>query len=492
MRKTTLTALAVAMVATLLLSATPAEARHPYQGYIYGKVTTRSGNEYTGLLRWGTEEAFWDDIFHSYKETRPYSDLLDDAIDIDRGEEREMRSQLRDFTRQLDELRREEDKLERSRRKTEDLDKREELDDRIEKLNESREELSNDIEEMEYELEEAAERSRLFDASRSFSALGGAISINVRGFSGSRIFAARFGDIDRIEVIGSEDAELTMKSGTVYTVSGYANDVGGTIQVRDKSLGDIKLEWRKIDTIQFMETPKEVHPEGYRLHGTLSADGVEYRGFIQWDSEECLSTDKLDGNSDDGRLAIDMGNIKSIERRSRNGSIVELKDGRRLNLEGTNDVDGSIRGIMVEDERYGRLKVNWDAFEKLVFDDESGSGKAYSDYKKPTQLQGTVTDVNGNTYEGLIVYDIDESESWEMLDGDLFDIEFIIPFGRVKQITPRSRNSCTVVLRNGESLRLEGGQDVSNANDGLMILKNAKDKEPKLLSWESVETIEFK
>ena len=42
------------------------------RGYLYGTVETASGNTYSGLLRWGTEEAFWDDLFNSTKTELPY------------------------------------------------------------------------------------------------------------------------------------------------------------------------------------------------------------------------------------------------------------------------------------------------------------------------------------------------------------------------------------------------------------------------------------
>ncbi|MBU8869707.1 MAG: hypothetical protein KOO60_02420, partial [Gemmatimonadales bacterium] len=37
----------------------------PGQGFIYATVTWPSGESKTGFLRWGDEEAFWDDLFHS-------------------------------------------------------------------------------------------------------------------------------------------------------------------------------------------------------------------------------------------------------------------------------------------------------------------------------------------------------------------------------------------------------------------------------------------
>lgn len=35
--------------------------------YIYGKITTRSGEQYIGFMRWGKQEFFWHDIFNSSK-----------------------------------------------------------------------------------------------------------------------------------------------------------------------------------------------------------------------------------------------------------------------------------------------------------------------------------------------------------------------------------------------------------------------------------------
>ena len=54
--------------------------------FLYGEIATRSGNEYKGFLRWGTEEAFWDDLFHSGKEDLPF--LKDRDRDRKRGRDR--------------------------------------------------------------------------------------------------------------------------------------------------------------------------------------------------------------------------------------------------------------------------------------------------------------------------------------------------------------------------------------------------------------------
>ena len=50
-----------------------AGAAGPADGFIYGTITTNSGNSHTGLIRWGDEEAFWDDVFHSAKKELPFA-----------------------------------------------------------------------------------------------------------------------------------------------------------------------------------------------------------------------------------------------------------------------------------------------------------------------------------------------------------------------------------------------------------------------------------
>ncbi|HEX05321.1 MAG TPA: hypothetical protein ENH10_09250 [Bacteroidetes bacterium] len=499
-------AMAFLMLAVgLLLAGTTPQPVHANdnEGFIYGKVTTRSGNVYQGIIRWDDEEAFWDDLFHSYKESRPFEDYLEEHGERGDREIKELDSELEDISREseranieMDKLDIRMDHLEVERENTADLDEIKELVNQQTRLAEDMKKLARKMAQLameEAKLERMRNNTWFSGNDNVISLLGGAININWnKAFSGgSRIFIARFGDIKTLEVIGSEDAELTMRTGTKYVVSGYSNDVGTKIRVHDDDFGEVELAWKKVDTVEFMPVPRDVTPDAYRLHGTVEADGGEYVGYIQWDSEECLSTDKLDGDSEDGRMSIPMGKIRKIERRSRGSAWVEMKDGRRLQLEGTNDVDQSIRGIMVEDPRYGRMKIPWDAFDGVVFDDKSGSGKGYDDYS-PKKLEATVTDSDGESYSGLMVFDMDESESWEMLNGDMFDIEFDVPFCNIKSITPRSRNASQIEMLNGETIRLEGGQDVSDANDGVLIFVNGENKEPVYLEWDRIEKIEMK
>lgn len=494
----------------LLAGAGVIYAKASTDGFIYGKITTRTGNNYIGMIRWGDEEAFWDDRFNSLKEDLPFAKYLEQ----DTGEESysdNLREDLADMKREKKQLEREKSRIKSKQKEIESLlrskykndpDIKEELADlelELIDLESAIEELNDEIKRSKDEIASSKD-DKIFDfrsdgkvrgriGKNLVEILGGSIQVNLGNIS-SRVFIARFGDIKMIRVIGSEDAEITMKNGSTYVVSGYSNDVGNTINIDDQSLGRIELKWKKIDTIEFLPTPSDIDPKAFRIRGKVVSDAGEFSGSIQWDSEECLSTDKLDGDSEDGRMSIDMGKIRKIERRNRNSAWVELRDGRRMLLDGTNDVDGSIRGILVEDPKVGRVKVSWDAFEYAEFDKAGSSGPGYKDFPSPKELRGKAIDINGEEYRGKIVYDIDESESWEMLNGNSFDVEYEIPFSMIKSVTPRSRNASIILLRNGKKLRLDSSQDVSSSNDGILIFED-KDKDPVYIEWDNLEKVEF-
>ncbi|MDP5172747.1 MAG: hypothetical protein NWR72_21090, partial [Bacteroidia bacterium] len=55
---------------------------HVHQGLIYGRVETVENVMWEGVLRWGDEEAFWDDLFLSKKkiDIRYFSYLTGDQL----------------------------------------------------------------------------------------------------------------------------------------------------------------------------------------------------------------------------------------------------------------------------------------------------------------------------------------------------------------------------------------------------------------------------
>ena len=323
---------------------------------------------------------------------------------------------------------------------------------------------------------------------RQFEILGRKISVDWGNSYTGRVFVTRFGDIEKIEVLGSDEAYIHTKDGVRTHVEGSANDVSATLLIRDPGMGDIEVDWKKIDTIEFSAAPRAAKPWGYRMRGTVETDAGTFRGFVQWDKQECLSVDLIDGEADDINVKLEMGNIRSIERDGRSASDITLRDGRKLNVSGTNDVDDDNRGILVEDERFGRVEIPWMSFRKVTFDDAGSSGRNYDSYQPKGRMTGTVRTVDGESATGEIVLDLDEEYAWEMLDGDDDDISYSIPLGMVKSVSPRSGERADVVLRTGETLRLSDSQDVTDQNDGILVLSGDK---KTYVAWEDLEILEY-
>ncbi len=385
------------------------------EGFIYGKITMRDGEVYTGTMRWGTQECFWDDLFNATKEDNPWLKYVE-------RDDRNRRQEWRD---------------------------------------------------------DHGVRIKIF-------------GIDIHdglGWAGAHMFICRFGDIESIETKRGDRAILKMKGGSEFELEGYG-DIQEKIQVLDQALGRLKVDWDEIRKIEFMPTPPNARVDGYRLKGKIKARGMEFSGYVMWDAEECISTDILDGESRNRSMEIEFGNIRSIERLSSRSCRVKLKDGRDFDLSGTNDVNDENRNIFVEDPRYGKVEIAWDDFDEVQYGDEDkDSGHPYSYYAAHGPLKGIVTTADGKSYSGKLVFDLDESESFEMLNGDIGDISFNIPFYMVTSIAPRSGHSSTVKVQSGEELRLEEAQDVTESNDGILIFEG--EKKQTYIQWDEIETITF-
>jgi len=399
------------LAALLLTAPVAAGAQQDARGFLYGTVETDSGNRYTGLLRWGREEAFWDDHFNATKPDEPATGRLPEGY---------------------------------------------------------------------------------HPSSRKVEVFGLEVSGPWDRAWATRQFVARFGDIAEIEPGRGDRAEVRMKSGTVYRLDGGSNDMGATIHVVDASLGQVDVEWRRIRSIRFAPAPGGLRPAEQRLHAKVRTSVGDFEGYLQWDKEEALTGDKLDGETDDGKVSIEMGKIRAISRRGRRAVTLELVDGRRLEVSGSNDVDSSNRGICVEDARFGRVEIPWDVFERAELSVAPDSGRGYEEYPPGRPLSARVTARDGRTASGRIAFDLDETESWELLDGAQDDVAYAIPFDRIATISPLGRQRSEVVLASGVKLRLEGPTDVSEDNAGIAFLGPERPEgAPAYLPWDEVAKIEI-
>lgn len=395
----------------------------PYEGFLYGRVTTHGGESYEGPLRWGgNQEAFWGDHFHGVKTENRWAEQVPEG--------------------QL-----------------------------------------------------PVEHSGIEIFGTTF---GG----EERPVSVERIFMARFGDIRQIEVSGKAsgasryagDVRVTLKSGPSFLLERMdASDFDDGVRVWDRKGDVVDLDARQIRLIEFLPAP-ELSGAPERLHGVVRTSEGEFEGYLQWDREEALGIDTLEGRTSSEEVSLRFDSIASIERQSGENAAVTLRDGTRMVLSGGSDVASRNRGIYVDDLRFGRVLIYWGAFERVDFT-PAGSGPGYDDFPPGEPLQGSVQLRDGSRLEGRLVYDLDESETTETLDAQAGAFSYTIPFGLVASIarsaaTETAPDRVVVSLHNGEELQVERSGDLGDRNAGMLVFAAGAER-PQYVSWPEIARIEF-
>lgn len=308
-----------------------------------------------------------------------------------------------------------------------------------------------------------------------------------------RLFMARFGEIARIEARGRQ-VRVTLKSGTVFDLDRFeASDFDDNVRVWDGRRGVVDLRSRQIRAIELLPTARlDAAPS--RLHGTVRTRRGDFTGFVGWNRDEAVGTDELDGHTANGELSLRFDTLRSIARRSRDSSLVTLLDGREIVLSDTGDAGQGNRGICVDDPRYGRVTISWDAFERVDFG-PGGSGPAYGDFPPGSPLTGSVTTRAGRRLAGRLVYDLDESVTTETLDASSQGVDYTIPFGLIASIVPPGREEqgaqrARVTLHGGEELRLEPTGDLGKRNGGMLIFVDGHER-PEYVPWTDVGQVDL-
>jgi hypothetical protein len=381
------------------------------EGFIYGRVYT-SDNSYTGQLRWGKEEAYWNDHFNAAKVENQYEKF--------------------------------------KRRKSSSSDSWRDLDWRI---------------------------SSIWDDKSSNSV---------------HQFSCQFGDMKELHNNGNERMTVVLKNGEEIRLSGSGyNDGSSQVVILDDELGVMNIPWSRVRRVEFMDTPKSLpRIMGAPLYGSVETyrKGT-FTGFVQWDHDERIGTDKLDGDTRDGDVSITFDNIKSIER-SGNGSQIVLYSGRELFLTGSNDVNSGNRGIIVSVNNVGKIDIPWSSFRSVTYEKAKASGPSYASYTVPKGLSGKVYTYDDEQINGQIIFDLDEAYELEILEAKDDDVEYKIPFRNIKSIRPKNYNYSMVVLRNGNELLLGDARDVSDRNAGLLVYTKGEN-EPVYIEWKNVTEIVF-
>jgi hypothetical protein len=310
----------------------------------------------------------------------------------------------------------------------------------------------------------------------------------------ARPFMARFGDISRIEMIGSV-VRVTLKSRTAFDTDWYlVNDFADGVRVWDAKQGVLDIGYQRIRAVDLFVSPRTgVVPQ--RLHGTVRTPQGDFTGFVQWNRNEGVGSDELDGRTAVGELLhLRYDTIRSITRHSDDSSSVMLLDGREMVLSDTLDAGNDNLGVYVDDLRYGRVLISWGAFDLLEFS-AGGTGPNYEDFPAGRPLTGTVTTRDGRRISGRLVYDLDESETTETLDAPSQGVTYTIPFGLIASIVfagreERGDQRARVTLHSGEELQLERNGDLAAGTGGMLIFVNGA-RQPEYVTWSDIQQIHF-
>ncbi len=395
-------------------------------GFIYGKIYMDDHRTYEGPIRWGKEEVYWIDVFNASKEDNQHINFL-----------------TREEKERLDEKR--------------------------------------------------TWRNGNFSASSTLRWMGlGSGSDRSYEEDYTHQFSCQFGEIKSLTLLSSKRVEVELQSGLKIKVNGEGyNDIGTDLKIMDKETGEMEIDWHRIDKIEFKSTPARLAQKfGEPLYGAVQTFQGTFTGYIQWDHDERVSTDKLDGESEDGKMSLLFDKIASIEPHLNRCKVI-LKSGREIELRGSNDVNSENRGIIITNDKGMIIDVPWDEFKKLTFTSAATAPLLrYENFKTQKELTATVTTKGGQSLSGRIVFDLDEEYDFELYQGKSDEIEFIVPLRDVKRIAVTGYNSADVYLSNGEKLSLRESQDVGELNQGLLVFTTGKDK-PVYVPWEEVKEIQL-
>ncbi|HRZ77947.1 MAG TPA: hypothetical protein P5248_11305, partial [Bacteroidales bacterium] len=317
-------------------------------------------------------------------------------------------------------------------------------------------------------------------------ALNEAVEINTQGMHS---FSAPFGAVAWVKAAGGIAMEVKMRNGDQWMFRSGSNDLGATLRVYDRQGQERSFAWENIDQVVFRAAqPGWADPFGGPLWGKVETAHGTYTGRVEWDHDERVGRDALEGESEGKDLSIPFTDIRAISREGR-GSVVVLTDGNTLFLSGSNDVNAENRGIIVFVPGQGAIDIPWDEFKRVTFIPETAVSASYDDFAQPAPLRGKVEHVDGRIFSGEIIYDLDEAMTYETLNGRLDLSEWEIPLSSVASVRPRNFQYALVTLKNGSELLLGRMQDVSEANDGLLVFPSTG--EPVYIPWEKVSQVRF-
>ena len=210
-----------------------------------------------------------------------------------------------------------------------------------------------------------------------------------------------------------------------------------------------------------------------RVYGTVTArDGRTHEGFLRWDRNEGSWGDMLDLTKLDrgftGLSGIRFGHVRHIRSLGSNHALFTLRSGHQVGMQGrSTDLGRAMRDLEITSLSDGQTSLQWDDLAFVRFHG-TDSEVSWNDFDGGAQLRGTVITTSGDELSGDIKWDLDEYQSWEMLNGNVRGAELDVEFSNIARIVKYEHGSA-VVLRDGRSLTLSGSNDVDSGHRGILV-----------------------
>ncbi|WNJ17286.1 hypothetical protein [Pontibacter sp. G13] len=300
-------------------------------------------------------------------------------------------------------------------------------------------------------------------------------------------FRCLFGDLLEIRIVDETRLRLTFKDRSTLVVSGKDANLQ-TLHVTDSEGLRKRVDRDRIASIRFRSTPEA--PSSKRimaLYGTVFTPQGAFTGFIQWDEVKGLSTDLLQGKSSAGIVSIPFGRIAEI-RKMEQGARVVTQNGRRYELNETDDVSPSNHGIIVKQFELGWVRIPWDQFSFIRFESKpTETGPAYQAFAQPLPIHADVTPIEEAEITGKLIFNLDESLDMEMIDGRQQGIQYRIPLRNIQTIERRNHKVVAISLKNGDKLFLGETAEMSDKNWGLLLAPISAPETWRYLPWNQIE-----
>ena len=393
----------------------PALAGTDNTGFIHGRVTLWSGEQYEGFIRWDDEEAFWDDLFHSRQNELPWLEHVDMA-ELQKERKRRYFESHGMFDRVMWTLHNRDGELNLSRLficqlgyfDGIDMDE----DENVTILLRNGEKVpvhgySNDVssdltiypvagEPVEVEWDDLASVA-FSQAPRGAVPYAERLYGTVQSTEGTYAGFIQWdqSECTSIDLLDGDDKEIPMgdlrsvtknrqgtsdivlKNGEEFTLAG-TNDVGGGnrgIMVENPEFGRVTIAWKRFQSITFAEghgsgTGRSDFPDIAPLQGTVTGtQGETWTGRIVYDLDEAWTRDLFNGAIRDLEYDIPFGLIGSIEKKDDETCQVSLVTGRKLDLTENQDTGDKHAGVLVfekgeEEPSY----IPWSRVGRITFD----------------------------------------------------------------------------------------------------------------------------